>query len=138
MEELENLLHSGDYSCVIRNVGITRFFSGRGVADLLSLLRREPDFLDGAQVADKVVGKAAAAIMIEGKVSEIYTDLVSSPAVELLEKHGISVTFDEEVPVIINRKKDGMCPLEALSKDLTSTSEIVEQIKEFFKNKQKQ
>ena len=137
MEELENLLHSGEYSCVIRNVGITRFFSGRGVADLLSLLRNEPDFLDGAQIADKVIGKAAAALMIEGKVREIYSDLVSSPALELLEKHGISVTFDEEVPVIINRKKDGICPLEALSKDLTSTSEIVVKIKEFLTNKNK-
>lgn len=61
MEELINLLHSGGYSCVIANGDNIRTFTQRGVADLYDLLTQEPDFLKGASIADKVVGKGAAA-----------------------------------------------------------------------------
>lgn len=64
MEELINLLHTGGYSCVIANEGKIRTFTQRGVADLYDLLTREPEFLKGALIADKVVGKGAAALMI--------------------------------------------------------------------------
>ncbi len=64
MEELINLLHSGGYSCVIANGDNIRTFTQRGVADLYDLLTQEPDFLKGASIADKVVGKGAAALMI--------------------------------------------------------------------------
>ena len=57
MEELINLLHTGGYSCVIANEGKIRTFTQRGVADLYDLLTREPEFLKGALIADKVVGK---------------------------------------------------------------------------------
>ena len=65
MDELIRLLHEGGYSCVIRKEEI-RTFTQRGVADLYDLLNQHPVFLHGAQVADKVVGKAAAALMVRG------------------------------------------------------------------------
>ena len=68
MEELINLLHTGGYSCVIDNEGKIRTFTQRGVADLYDLLTREPEFLKGALIADKVVGKGAAALMILGGI----------------------------------------------------------------------
>ncbi len=68
MDELIRLLHEGGYSCVIRKEEI-RTFTQRGVADLYDLLNQHPVFLHGAQVADKVVGKAAAALMVLGGVS---------------------------------------------------------------------
>ena len=72
MDELIRLLHEGGYSCVIRKEEI-RTFTQRGVADLYDLLNQHPVFLHGAQVADKVVGKAAAALMVLGGVREVYT-----------------------------------------------------------------
>ena len=74
MDELIRLLHEGGYSCVIRKEEI-RTFTQRGVADLYDLLNQHPVFLHGAQVADKVVGKAAAALMVLGGVREVYTDI---------------------------------------------------------------
>lgn len=76
MEELINLLHSGGYSCVIANGEVHRTFTQRGVADLYDLLTQEPDFLRGASIADKVVGKGAAALMILGGIKELYTDIM--------------------------------------------------------------
>ena len=77
MDELIRLLHEGGYSCVIRKEEI-RTFTQRGVADLYDLLNQHPVFLHGAQVADKVVGKAAAALMVLGGVREVYPDIIVS------------------------------------------------------------
>lgn len=67
MEDLIRLLHGGDHSLVVAN-GNVYTFNGRGVTDLYALLREDPGFLKGASIADKVVGKAAAALMILGGV----------------------------------------------------------------------
>ena len=68
MKELIEKLHAGGYSCVIANGDCIRTFTQRGVADLYDLLVQDADFLKGASVADKVIGKAAAALMVVGGV----------------------------------------------------------------------
>ena len=107
MEELINLLHTGGYSCTIANKGEIRTFTQRGVADIYDLLTQEPEFLKGASIADKVVGKGAAALMILGGIKELYTDIISTKALELLQKSDIKVDFTEEVPFIWNRNHTG-------------------------------
>ena len=71
LEDIIRLLHEGKHSLVVSN-GEVRTFDRRGVADLYALLREDSDFLKGASVADKVVGKAAAALMILGEVGELH------------------------------------------------------------------
>ena len=93
MEKLINLLHTGGYSCTIANGGKIRTFTQRGVADLYDLLTQEPEFLKGALIADKVVGKGAAALMILGGIKELYTDIISTKALELFRKSDVKVDF---------------------------------------------
>ena len=57
MNHLISLLHEGGFSCVIANQGETRTFTQRGVADLYTLYNNDPAFMQGAVIADKVVGK---------------------------------------------------------------------------------
>lgn len=113
MDELIRLLHEGGYSCVIRKEEI-RTFTQRGVADLYDLLNQHPVFLHGAQVADKVVGKAAAVLMVLGRVQEVYTDIISEPALVLLRRANIKLDCMQVVPRIQNRDRTGWCPLETL------------------------
>ena len=49
---------------VITGFGEQMEFCQRGVADLWHLLNSSPELLKGAFVADKVVGKAAAALRV--------------------------------------------------------------------------
>lgn len=107
--------------------------SDRGVKPLLHLLENEKDFLKGASVADKVVGKAAALLMVLGGVKEVHTGIISEPAVEVFEKHNITFFFDKKVERIINRKGDGLCPMETLCIDVEEPSEAFEKIKEWLK-----
>lgn len=118
-------------SCVIYNEGETRLFWERGVQDLYRLLKTEPDFLRGAFIADKVIGKAAAALMALGGVDEVFTRVVSSSARELLERSGIKVDFLSEVPHIINRTQTGWCPLETRCFRMHTAEECLQQIEEF-------
>ena len=124
-------LHIGGWSCVICNGAEVRTFSQRGVKDLLRLLHEEPEFLRGAFVADKVVGKGAAALMVLGGVDEVYTDVISTPARMLLTENGVAVTAAVESPNIRNRAGDGICPVESLCRDCRTAAECLPPIEEF-------
>jgi len=122
---------------VIANGDRIRTFTQRGVADLYDLLVQEPEFLYGASVADKVIGKAAASLMVLGGVREVYTRTISRPALQLLQEAGVMVTCDEVVDHIINRDRTGWCPLEQASRDLHSAKEIFPVIEKFIANLRK-
>lgn len=136
MRELIRLLHEKQCSCVIAN-GEVRVFMQRGVADLYELLDREPGFLKGAFVADKVVGKAAAALMILGGVKELYADVISLPALTLLRDSAVKADSAEVVPYIKNRDQSGWCPLETICYKEGSATDILPLVREFIEAKKK-
>lgn len=127
------MLHSGGYSCVIANEGKTHTFTQRGVADLYYLLTQEPALLKGALIADKVVGKGAAALMILGGIKELYADVVSSDALSLLQTSDVKVSFAQEVPFIWNRTRTARCPVETLCHNEQSAATILPLIRDFLK-----
>lgn len=130
MNDLISILHEGHHSLVVAN-GDVCTFDGRGVSDLYFLLFEDPEFLRGASVADKVVGKGAAALMILGGIVEVYADVISSVALRLLKDEGLRVHFGREVTYIINRNGDGICPVEKLCLPCGSAVECLTLIKGF-------
>ncbi len=131
MTELAARLHCEKCSCVIYNRGGVRLFHRRGVADLFSVLKEEPKLLDGALLADKVIGKGAAALMVAGGVKAVYADVISRAALKLLEVSGIAVSFAECVAHITNRSGTGLCPVEAMCMDCETAGECIPLIEEF-------
>lgn len=103
------------YTCVMVKGGEERCFTERGVAPLLSLLPHK-----GGCFADKVVGKAAAYLYVLLEAGEVYAKTISEGAKSVLERYKIPFEYGEAVPAVINRKGDGLCPLErALSGEYT-------------------
>lgn len=100
--------------------------SSRGIADLLSLVATHPERLDGAIVADKVIGKAAAALMATGGVVEVHTNIICTPARKLLESEGIKVFATKEVPKILNRDKSATCPMDTRLEGIETVEECVQ------------
>lgn len=137
MQELIALLHSGGYSCVAANQSQVRTFTRQGVADLYDLLQNEPTFLRGALVADKVVGKAAAALMLLGGVKQLHADIISELALPLLSNSEVEFSFGKKVPYIENRSKTGSCPLEAACRELATVEEIYPAIQNFIEEMKK-
>ena len=135
-EQTIGLLFAEKCSCVVRNGDEVRIFRERGVKDLYRLLREEPQLLDGAFVADKVVGKGAAALMAAGRVRELFADVVSHAALELLNGAGIPVSYTVAVPHIINRAGDGICPVERLCAEAQTAKECLPLIEGFIRKMQ--
>lgn len=138
MEELIRILTEGNYSLVLEKDGQRYTFTQRGVADLHALYYAPEHLLDGATLADKVVGKGAAALMVAGGVRQVHALTVSEPALELLRDNAVEVTYGLLVPHIINRKGDGICPVEKLCSDCRTAEEclpLIDKFVESLKNK---
>lgn len=133
MKDEIRLLHQGHYSCVVSNENEIRTFTQKGVTDLYDLVIHEPRFLKKAFVADKVVGKAAATLMCIGDIEEVYADIISDPALSVLTGAGIRISYGLQVPHIINRTRDGWCPLEKLCRDIEHPQQILAVIETFIK-----
>ena len=117
-----DLLAQGGYTVVLCRDGVTYTDTRRGVAPLLALLDAGTD-VSGFDAADKVVGKAAAFLYLRLGVASVYAPVISTPALELLEAHGVAVTYDTLVPAIRNRAGDGYCPMETVALPLTDPVE---------------
>lgn len=126
-----DLLHRGGFSLVMMKDEFLRTFTQRGVADLYGLLTEDPDYMAGALVADKVVGKGAAALMVLGGVMDVYADVISEPALQMLRSAGVPVRYKQLVPFIENRSKTGVCPVETLCRDVERAEEALPLIADF-------
>ena len=136
MERLKKML-SRD---AVRGVLLTRDgevveFHNPGVKDLYALISTRPHALDGACVADRVIGRGAALLLALGKVSEVYAQVISSPAVQVLEDAKVTVDYGTLVPNIISRDGTDMCPVEKLTMNISDPEKAFVKIKEFLINK---
>lgn len=131
MTSIIDILHSEHCSCVIAQGESLTLCRRRGIADLYTLLTDAPETLCGAMIADKVVGKGAAALMILGGVVEVYADVISRPALALLESAGVAVSFGSLTDNIINRAGTDICPVEKLCSRADTAGECLPLIQKF-------
>ena len=133
--EISQALYDEGCSCIVSNKD-TRKFTRRGIDDLYYLLNNEPDFLHGAFVADRIVGKAAAALMITGGVGSVYADLISVSALTLLRNAGIETDYAQVVTYIKNNRLTDWCPVEAMCYNEDNLDDILSIINHFEANKE--
>ena len=65
----------------------------RGVAPILDILSGESSVLKHALVADKVIGRAAALLLVLGGIDAIDTHLISDHAIDIFKKYVSSLYF---------------------------------------------
>ena len=114
----KELLESGGYTCVLTDGTAVYTSTLRGVRPLVQFLR-SGTIPSGFSAADKVIGKATAYLYVLLGVREIYAQVISEPAVGVLQENGIHVQYGQMVSNIINRKGDGICPFEATVMEIT-------------------
>lgn len=117
------VIYKSDASVIVSN--------DRGVAPLMKLLKENKSQLKDSIVVDKVIGKAAALLMVYAEVKEVYTPVISSPALKFFKNNNIIIHYDKEVERIINRKGDGLCPMESLCLEIENPEEAYFRILEF-------
>ncbi len=120
LQKAKQIMLDGNYTCVLYD-GTNKHYSNlKGVRPLIDFLNSKIDF-NGYYAADKVVGAGAAHLYVLLGVKSVWANVISSAAKEVLQNNNISVFFEMQVPYIINRTGDGMCPIEDCVKGIINS-----------------
>lgn len=136
MQQLIEILRREKCSLVVKNHGIVTTYSKPGVRDLEHLLDHEPEVLHGAVIADKVIGKAAAAMVVVGGVKGLYAEVMSKKAIPFLEEAGIAYSYGTLVDTI--KEEGDRCQLEKITSPATTPEETVALLRAHFEEKKRE
>jgi len=125
----QDLLKSGNYTCVVCKGDTIYTTTRRGVAPLLIWLDQEDMDLTGFSAADRVVGRGAAFLYCLLKVKAVHARVMSHPAAEVLKAYGIEAYADTFVEGIVNRTGTGPCPFEAAVMDIQDAQDALAAIR---------
>ena len=109
-------LKLGNHSLLVYKDGNISYQDEHGIEPLL--IQIEKKGLKNAIVIDKLVGKAAALLMVYGGVKQVHTNIIAKDAITVFEKYNVEYSAKEIVEYIQNRKKDGLCPMEEKVKNI--------------------
>lgn len=107
---VKQLLQSEGYSCVIQSENGTFTSTKSGIAPLMDFISETQS--GALEAADKVVGKSAALLMLKMGAKHIYGEVMSEHARKVLDAANVEYSYGKLVPYIVNRRGDGMCPME--------------------------
>jgi len=79
----------------------------------------------GATVFDKVVGRAAALLLIYGGVKKVLTPIISRGALTVLKRGGATIEYQKIVKNILNSSGTDLCPMEKLSQGKNAKKFVV-------------
>ena len=118
LEEIKDKIKKKKASLVVyyANGEIKEYYQDR-IKDIKNILKENKEALNGAIIADKVIGKVAGSILTVAGVKEIYADVISQYAIPVLEENNIKYEYLEKVEFIRNKDNTGMCPMENKYKD---------------------
>lgn len=84
----------------------------KGIAPIMDMLKKDRTFFKDCVIVDAVIGKASAMMLVYGKAAHIHGKIMSESAITFLDTQDITYSYEERCSYIINRTKDGLCPME--------------------------
>ncbi|GHU53764.1 hypothetical protein FACS1894132_06860 [Clostridia bacterium] len=133
----KHLIENNKASCVIvKNDKIIHQAIGNGVKPLLELYQNNADLVKDAFVVDKIIGKAAAMLIVLMGAKKVYAFSMSESGEKYLKAHGIKTDCNEKIAFIKNRAGTGICPLENAVMNIDDQKEGYEKLLETIKEMQ--
>jgi len=130
-------LSQENLSLVIAKKGKVLFETqAQGISGLLEAIKKIEKNIRASSVADRIVGRAAALLLVYSGVVAVFAVTVSDSGIEVLKDHSISNEFEKQVPNILNREKSDVCPFEKLVAKVYDPKEAYEALKTRCKPKQ--
>ena len=120
---LKDILIEKNCSIVASN-GYVSFDAG--IRPVIDRLNEDIYYFRNLSVADKIIGKASAMLLCLSGAKEVYAAVLSKSGKEIFDRYGVAYEYGELVDYIINRKGDGMCPMEMTVKDIDDLKEAYE------------
>ncbi|MGM0641546.1 MAG: DUF1893 domain-containing protein [Thermotogota bacterium] len=134
IEKAKDFLEKGKYTFVaVKDNVIIAASQENGIKPLMKILRKNKSLLKGASVADKIIGKAAALLVLYAKIKELHGYTMSKSAIELLADKDLPFTYDNETKYILNNTGDDMCPMEKATVDINKPSKAFTALEETIK-----
>ncbi len=135
LNQAKQRLTSRDFSLVLVSKGSIIFEGDRpGILDLWQVYENKNGKLTDCAAADRVVGKAAAAVMAAGGVAGCYGQVVSREAKKVFQDEGIIYEADIEVSAIKKPHSNELCPLEKLTGKVDNLDEALTEISRFLQD----
>lgn len=103
----------------------------RGIKPMYHLAKNMKEEVEGSSLADRVIGKGAAILCLYMGINNIYTDLISENATQILDGKEINYEFNDSCEYIKNRDKTDYCPIEKRSLDIEDPEVLLRRIEEF-------
>lgn len=128
---LETLDKTGNALMVYRSGVLIFGSSAKGIRPHLEAIERfGKGGLRGTLMVDKIVGRAAALLMLYSFPSDVYAGVITRAAKSLLEGRGVRVYPGEIVEAV--KQKDGRiyCPFESMVQGISDADEAYEAIVE--------
>jgi hypothetical protein len=100
-----------------------------GVSGFMEAVEEFKDRLDGASIADRVVGKAIALLCVYVNASAVYAATISKAAMALLEGDSVYLEWDSLVENILRADKSRTCPFEQLVDRITDPDDAYWKLK---------
>lgn len=136
LEYAKNLLAQTDATCVLCKGNAVYRSTQRGVVPLLAWLDNGTDLM-GFSAADKVVGRGAAFLYRLLGVRAVYGKVMSVGAVKVLRAGGVDASWDNLTETIMNRQKNGPCPIELATRDIQEPENALYMIRVTLENLKK-
>lgn len=125
---LEKLNTSG-MSLMIYNHGKLIFQSAeKGIKPHLDASRELGEKLHGTIIADKIVGRAAAFLIVHARAVEVHAAVLSKPGMEVLNRYAVPYVIGALVDHVLTEDGRIYCPFESMVQGIDNVDEAYEAI----------
>ena len=127
---LETLEETGNSLMIYKNNELIFESNLKGIRPHLKAINELGLELRDSLMVDKILGRAAAFLVIYSGAAETIAVVVSTPGKRVLEKYGIRFSYREEVPHIKMENGVIYCPFERMVQGIQDPKEAYEAIVE--------
>ncbi len=108
---------------IVKDGAVLYSSKSRRISGFLEAIEQCGENLNGASVADRVMGKAVALLSAYAGVKAVYAAVLSRKAMAVLKKNGVDMHWKELVENVLNEEKTGTCPLERAAAEIQNPQE---------------
>lgn len=102
-----------------------------GISGLLDAIEHHRKAIKNASVADKVMGRAAALLLVYSDVVAAFAVTASDSGIQTLQDHNVYFEYDKCVQRIIDCEEKDFCPFEKLTTNISDPQKAYEVLKEY-------
>jgi hypothetical protein len=114
---------------IVKNGELLYSTKSHRISGFLDAIDKCGDNLQGASLADRVVGKAIALLCVYAKIKEAYAAVLSRKAQTIFKQHKIAIHWNELVENVLDETKTGMCPFEKAAAEISDPEKAYKTLK---------